>query len=220
MSDNMSAIDKAIQAAKARKAAKQGVPVSEVEDVAAVAKPAREPRVVTAKEPKAKKDDSERAAAKLQRDTERASKQAARKVERAAKKAEKLAAKSNKTPHMSKVERAAAKLPQLSDAAQMSFNDITVNLDAASVAALAEHLMHFNRVQATTRALTQKLAEGDQVRILSGCRYVGSLGTVTKAQRIRCYIDIGREKPIYLFTSDVELVEVASEASEDMSATG
>jgi hypothetical protein len=36
---------------------------------------------------------------------------------------------------------------------------------------------------------------------------VGQTGTVSKAQRIRCYVEIpGVNKPVYLFTSDVETI--------------
>jgi len=76
-------------------------------------------------------------------------------------------------------------------------------------------------VQATQRALSQKVAAGDEVRILGGDpRYVGMTGTVSKAQRIRCYVTVGGvNKPIYLFTSDVQVLEGES-LETDTSAVG
>ena len=108
---------------------------------------------------------------------------------------------------MSKVEKAGARLPALEDAAQRMFNDVTANCTQAQVAALAVHLQFFNRTQATTRALTQKVAIGDTVTIMGGDpRFIGLTGTVSRSQRIRCYVTVeGVNKEIYLFTSDVEV---------------
>lgn len=204
MSDNISAIDKAIQAAQARKAAKAG-------DTVAAPKPAKEPKPPKeAKRPRL--SDEEKAARAATKDAERAARKAERDLLRTAKKAERDANRA--APHMSKVDKAAAKLPVLDEQAQLMFNDVTANFDAATVAALAAHLTHFNRVKATERALTQKVAEGDTVKIVSGDpRFVGMTGEVFKAQRIRCYVTVpGANKPVYLFTSDVELVSAASMA--------
>ena len=137
--------------------------------------------------------------------------------ERDAKKAEKAEAAKNKgTPHMSKVLKAAEKLPALTVDANAIFTDVTTNFTRAQVAALAEHLMHFNRVQATNRALDKKIAVGDRVTIIGGpAKYLGKTGTISKSQRIRCYVTLDdSDKEAYCFTSDVELLVEESETLE------
>ena len=148
----------------------------------------------------------ERATRDAEQKVAREAKKVQREQLRAAKKAEREAAK--QTPHMSKVDKAAEKLPVLDEQMQALFNELTVNAPRDSIAAFAAHLIHFNRVKATERALTQKVTMGDNVRITGGdARYVGQTGIVTKRQRIRCYVDIeGVKKPVYLFTSDVEVI--------------
>jgi len=212
MSDNISAIDKAIQAAQARKAAKSGDTNATTGEASATPKAPKAPKTPKApSEPKRPRlTDEEKAARTAARDAERATKKAEREAARAAKRA----ARENdrKTPHMSKVEKAASKLPALNDAAQLAVNDITANFSASVVSAIAAHLSHFNRVKATERALGQTISTGDTVRIVSGdSRYIGQTGEVFKAQRIRCYVTVaGAKKPVYLFTSDVELVSAAA----------
>jgi membrane protein involved in colicin uptake len=209
--DSTSAIDAALNKAKARKAAKNGTAEGSTETLA---KPAKAAKVAKEKaEPKRPRlSDEEKAARQLKKDAERAEKKTAREAVRATKKAERDAAK--RTPHMSKVEKAAGRLPVLTDAAQLIFNDITTNFGRDQVAAVAAHLTHFNRVQATSRALGQKISAGDTVRIVGGdSRYIGQEGVVAKAQRIRCYVTVdGVKKDVYLFTSDVELVKSAAAA--------
>lgn len=147
------------------------------------------------------------------RDKERELERTQRKAERDRQRAEKKNAKeqTRQPAHMSKVNKAASRLPELSDTAQEVFTDVTTNLSRDQVAALAAHLVHFNRAQATERALSQKIAAGDTVRITGGePRFIGMVGTVSKAQRIRCYVEVeGVKRPVYLFTSDVQLVESA-----------
>lgn len=209
---NVSEIDKAIAAAQARKAAKQN-------NGEASAKPAKEPKAAAApKEPKRPKISEEEKAARLEaRNKERAERKAKREAERAAKLAARAA---NRQPaHMKKVQKAAEKLGTLGQAAQLLFNEATTNLTAAELVTLAQHIMHFNRVKATERALGQKIEAGMEVTIVGGDpRFIGKTGTVSKAQRIRCYVTLeGQSKPVYLFTSDVE---PASAAERREAATG
>lgn len=207
--DKISAIDQAIANAQARKAAK-----SSSGDQATGSSEGGEASK------RAKLSDEEKARRQAERDAERAERKAKRDQEREERRAAKESEK--KAPHMSKVVKAAAKLPPMSEAAQNTYNEITANLPAAQVAALAAHLQHFNRVSATERALNQKLEVGATVTIVSGeGRYVGKTGTVVKAQRIRCYVNIpgannrpipgSKELGIYFFTSDVQLVEEQAE---------
>jgi flagellar biosynthesis GTPase FlhF len=211
--ENFSAIDKAIQAAKARKLAKAGA-----SEPAPANAPIEQKATKPPKPPKELKrprlTGEEKAARTAAKEAERATKKAEREATRAAKKAARAAEKH--APHMSKVERAAGKLPVLNETAQVSFNDIIANFSASQVAAIAAHLNHFNRVKATERALNQKVTVGDTVRILSGDpRFIGQTGTVARAQRIRCYVEVeGAKKPVYLFTSDVELVSAAADQND------
>lgn len=200
-----SAIDKALAAAQARKAAK-GDSSNTVTDI----------RPSKPKGDKIKLDDASKTAAKMVREEGRKQRQEQLKTQREARRAVKALERVNgKAPHMKKIEKAAAALPVMSVVAQKFFDEITPNLSAEQVTSLALHLQHFNRVKATERALNQKLDLGQHVRIIGGpTKYVGMTGTVDRAQRIRCFINIpGVRKPVYLFTSDVELIA-------EMQATG
>lgn len=154
---------------------------------------------------------------KKARDEKREADKAARKAEREAAKAAKAAQRAEQRPaaHMSKVAKAASRLPKMNQTAESIFNDCTANLGVAEITALAAHLLHFNRTKATERALSQKVGQGDTVKILSGNdKYVGQTGVVTKAQRIRCYVSVeGAKKDVYLFTSDVEVVKSAAKTA-------
>ena len=191
LNTKLSAIDKALAAAKARKAAKEG---SSSEETPAT--------------PEAKPTDEQKA----QKIADRAAKQAQLKSEREARKQAKAAEKANGKPaHMKKIDRAAGKLPSLNDQMQLTFNEVTSNFSAEQITALALHLQHFNRVKATERALDQKIVVGQEVRIIGGDpKYVGLIGTVAKAQRIRCYVTVpGFKREVYCFTSDVQVIASA-----------
>jgi hypothetical protein len=173
-------------------------------------RPAKEQAETTNKRPRL--TDEEKKARDEERAQERAAAKAKRDEVRAAKKLEKEQVR--KPAHMSKVNKAAERLPTLSETAQQIFTDASVNLSVADITALAAHLQHFNRTKATERALSQKVGEGDTVKVISGDpRFIGQTGTVTKAQRIRCYVQVDvAKKPIYLFTSDVEVITTAAPA--------
>lgn len=199
----VSAIDKAIAAAKNRQATKKAAGTTEGTTA----------KVATPKGPKAAKpkmSDEDKAAKLAARETERAAKKAERDTARAAKIAERNA---NRAPaHMKKVAKAAEKLTALGQAAELLFNEATANLPGAELAALATHIQHFNRVKATERALNQELEVGQEVTIVGGDpRFIGKSGTLAKVQRIRCYVTVeGINKPVYLFTSDVSLNAAAA----------
>jgi len=224
---DISNIDAAIRKAQERKAMKQKAagaePTTDAATDAAPAPEAKPAKVSRAKEtPEAAAERKAKAAAELEalkaaKAAELEKQKAAKAEERAAKKLEKQKEReaklaTRKTPHMSKVEKAAAKLPPVGEKAKQAIDDITANFDAVTVAAIAAHLQHFNRAKSTERALGKKVAVGDTVTIVSGdARFVGMTGTVTKAQRIRCYVEVpGAKKPIYLFLSDVAPFEAAS----------
>lgn len=202
---NVSEIDKALAAAKARKAAKnsngEGSSAANGTDETASTAAAKKPRLT----------DEEKAAREAEREKERAERKAQREAERAERLAKRAA--DRQPAHMKKVLKAAEKLGTLGQAAELLFNEATHNLSASELAVLALHIQHFNRVKATERALNQKIEVGQTVSIVGGDpRFIGKTGTVTKAQRIRCYVQVeGMNKPVYLFTSDVAPATVGSE---------
>jgi hypothetical protein len=137
---------------------------------------------------------------------------AARDAERQQRRAEKAETNADKKPvHMKKIETAAAKLPLLtSDDSRRIYDEIVTNLSQDQVTALALHLQHFTRTKATERALGQRVVAGAKVRIVGGDpRFIGKFGTVDRAQRIRCYVNVpGAKRPVYLFTSDVDVLQI------------
>lgn len=202
-------IDKALRAAQERKAKKaaSGESTTNPEQTASTTP-------TTDKAPaKPKLSDEEKAAKQAAKDVERSAKKAERDQAREAKKAQRDA--DRKPAHLRKVQRAAERLSALGQAAQLLFNEATAGLSAADLASLALHIQHFNRENATVRALSQKLNVGDQVTFVGGDpRYIGKTGTVNKSQRIRCYIDVeGAKKPVYCFTSDVAPIAAPAAAA-------
>lgn len=195
--NKMSAIDRALAAAKARKtqqsdAAEAATPTDPATDAEAAAK------------------EAARAARKAQAEADREFRAQAR----AEKKAARLAAK-EKPAHMKKVERAGSRLPELSAETKIVFGDVTANLSAQQISALALHLQHHNRVVATTRAIQTQLAIGQTVTIVGGDpKFIGRTGTIDRVQRIRCYVNLkGSSRPYYCFTSDVAPVAAEVDAA-------
>lgn len=210
----LSAIDKALAAAKARAAAKAAVDGDSPPSAApAKEKQAKEPKPKAETQrdfAKAQRKEAEaalRAEAKRIRDVEREARKAAKSTETAPKKG----------AHMKKVEKAAAKLPALNEAASLTFNEITTNFSRAQLSALALHIQHFNRVKATEMAAGRSYKQGQAVRITGGePKYIGLQGTIDSARPLRCFVNVpGVRKPVYLFTSDIEPV-----AEEPLAATG
>jgi ribosomal protein L21E len=202
LTTKLSAIDKALAAAKARKGVKTDSDSTDVENDQQTddieVKKVTQPDFAKAQKKAAL--DSMRAEAKAKRDSERLERRAAK------------LANAGKPVHMKKINNAAEKLPALDERTQLLFNESTVNLGVQQIAALSLHLQHFNRLKATERALDQKLELGQTVDIISGDpKYVGKTGTVTGVRRIRCFVEVeGLTKPVYLFTSDVRVVESVS----------
>jgi hypothetical protein len=190
LNTKLSAIDKALAQAKARKAAKDSSPPPAGDDVQTVT---------------VQKSDTDKALKLAEREARRA--QIAK--DREERKAAKAAAQPKGPAHMKKIASAANKLPTLTDTAQLLFNEATMNFSAEQLTALALHIQHFNRVKATERALNQRVVQGTQVRIIGGDpKFIGMTGSVTKAQRIRCYVTVpGVKREVYCFTSDIEVLE-------------
>lgn len=214
---DLTAIDTALAAAKERVEGKKGKEpkapkekkVKENDEEAKARKEAEKAARAAERAVKRAERTASREAEKLAKAEARAAKKAAREAERAAK----------KPAHLSKVEKAAAKLPILSDRAADFLKKATKNLSAIEITALAQHLQHQVRAQSTVAAVGAKLAVGQVVRITAGnAKFVGQTATVNKVQRIRCYCEVpGVEKAVYLFTSDVE--PVAASEAESLPAT-
>lgn len=127
--------------------------------------------------------------------------------------------------HLSKVEKVASQLPVMTQEAQAIFVG-AANLSTPDISSLVAHLNIVMRkrsvvaiAQGAARAgETPLLTVGQRVRIRSGqggsARFIGHEGTVTKVQRIRCYVAIdGRTydpkrlesgQTDYFFISDIE----------------
>lgn len=192
---NISAIDRALAAAKARKAIKDSID------------PAPMPRKAEKSEPKP--DAEAKAAAKAEKEAAKAARKAERDAAREARKAAKADKTDKKPAHMKKVERAFSKLPALSEATQLIFNEATCNLSAQQLDAMAQHILHHNRTMATVNAMkTEPLRIGDTVRITGGDpKFVGMVGTVVKSRQLRAKIQVpGIEKLVYIFTGQAEPV--------------
>lgn len=195
---NISAIDRALAAAKARKAAKD----------ATVSTDAPMKRKAEVAEPKPSASD--KAAAKAAKDAAKAAKKAERDAARAARKAAREAEKaSKKTAHMKKVERALSKLPGLNEPTQLLFNEITCNIGASQIDALALHLQHYNRQMATVNAMKSPMLKiGETVRITGGdTKFIGMVGKVVKSRQLRAKVEVpGQKKLVYIYTGQAELV--------------
>lgn len=269
MSNNMgdmTAIDKAIQAAMARRNAKLASGTAQAmtetsapakkkatapaptttDETSAPAKKTRTPKAeaFSSSEPPLKKEKqvSEKAAATMKERDERRFEREAKKEQRAKaleqlhadrdkRQAERAAKKEatemkraedtlKRNAHMKKVERAAAKLPMVTPEAAKLVSDCIASFPPAMVLAIAAHLQHNVRAASTIKAASAKLNEGDTVRIISGdAKHIGKLGTVVRAQRIRCYVSVpGAKRDVYLFTSDVE--QVAEHVTDNVLPAG
>lgn len=209
----LSAIDRALELAKARAAAVAANRSSE--DTLRVKEP--KPKAdKQPKEPKAVKvvdlaaqsaKDAERAERKAQLEAQRAERKAASDAKRAAAKAEREAKAQPRGPaHMKKVDKAAARLPALSAEAQTKLNELRLEISNVDMTVLALHLQHHVRVAATYKAHGRKFVNGQGVRIVGGDpRYIGQVGTIDQARNIRCFVNVpGVKKPVYVFTSDIE----------------
>lgn len=137
---------------------------------------------------------------------EREASRAAAKAERERLKAEKAAKKTGAPVHMSKVEKAASRLPSLGEVAKGLFEEATRTLNSEQLTAISLHFQHFNRVNATVAAVSAApLKVGQVVRIAGGDpKFIGMTGHLEKVQRIRCYVRVpGVNRSVYCFTSDV-----------------
>lgn len=120
----------------------------------------------------------------------------------------------NRPPkHQAKLDRAMAQLPVLSVGEGLAVSDLTEKFNLDELEKIASHLNFHVRSMQTHNAVSQTLEVGQTVRIKSGSqKHLGKVGVVSRAQRIRCYVtlpNVARE--VYLFTSDVELLDASTE---------
>lgn len=219
----MSAIERALAAAKERKAAKEAAGLIEPSTTVPVAKIPK-----AAKEPKAKVErptDEAKAARNAEREARLAAKAAkeaearaakdARKAERAAKREAKATAKAEKKPtHMKKVERARSKLRPLNSEAEKIFSEVVTNFGVSMIEDIAEHLLVHVRAYKTQRATgLEALPLGATVKITGGDRrYVGMTGKVVHSQRLRAKIEVpGVTKEVYIYNGEAEVVTAEAE---------
>ena len=216
----MSAIERALAAAKARKAAK----AASGEDAHETSLEVPAPK---SKAPKTKDTDEAKAARKAERDADRAARaeakaaeetakaaaKAAKAAEREAAKAAKLAEKTSKKPaHMKKVEKARAKLPPLGEEMTRLFNEVTTNFSAGSLEVFAQHVLVQARALRTMRACSAtQLPLGALVRITGGePKFLGMTGKVVHSQKLRAKVAVeGVKNPVYIYTGEAE--PIASE---------
>ena len=216
----MSAIDRALAAAKARKAQRA---TADVEETPPAPVKAKAPKAPKAKEPKAV--DPEKAARlearavkkaeKIARDAAaaeaKAQRKAQREAKRAAKAAEKAAAAANKRPaHMKKVENARAKLPALvGEELNRSYEEIVSNYSSGMIEALSQHLALAARAKKTVAAGSmERLPLGATVQILGGDhRLIGLTGKVVHSQKLRAKIEVpGMKKVVYIYNGEAKVV--------------
>lgn len=223
-----SMIEKAIAAAKARKAAKEanGEAAESTDQAPVKVAPKAKPADKVKKEKVKKAAEvvkAEKVDRKAQRDAERAAAKALRDQERAEKKAAKEAAKAakvvNEKPsqpkHMAKVLKAEALLPKMDENLASIFEEVkSRGLTEGQVTTLCAHLAHYNRVRATIRSADCKFEVGQTVEIISSdrdARLIGKRGVIEEVRKIRVLVDVGTTNPAYLFLSDIVAVEEENE---------
>lgn len=162
-----------------------------------------------------KRDDkkAEREALKKAREEKRAARKAAREEKKAAKAAERAAKGSGDKL----VEKALSKLPKLDENTAALVAQIVecTHAHSASLAAVIDHLKFAANVAGRAQAKAVEVEAGDAVRIVGGNpKYVGMVGIVERAAKLRCHVAVpGKDTTIYLFNSDVEVVDPDSLAA-------
>lgn len=194
----LSAIDRALAAAKARKAAKdkQEVDASGAEQ----ARPSRE----------------ERALQRAQREEEFRKAREERRNRREQEKSEKkYRAPTGLPTHMKKVNNAKAKLPKMDATVSEAFNDLTRRFDVTQLTALSMHIQLHNREALTLKSTkSPPLKLGTTVRITGGDpKFVGLVGQVVHSQRLRARVKVpGLKYEVYVYSCEAEETQQATVA--------
>jgi hypothetical protein len=147
---------------------------------------------------------------------------------------EKKAPKEKVDAHLAKVEAYGKGLPTPS-AAVVELLELARALSTGDMNVLATHIAFDARKRATIIASSNAKAcpikEGDRVKIIAASgnpRFIGQVGTVTRANRIRIFVQLATVKhPVYLFSSEVEHyndgvteLDITDESDEDKAANG
>lgn len=214
----LSAIDRALAAAKARKAAKEAAGLEPEVTVAPKAK--KDPAAKASKIKVEKVVDPALAEARASKVVARAAARAAnraqfeaarveRRAARAAKSLDRAAARAVVIPaHLKKVERAKAKLPQLNEKMQALVDNIVSSFSLHQLDAMAMHMQLHARAEKTLLASKGgALPIGASVTIFGGDpRYIGKVGTVVTSQKLRATVAVeGAKKPVYIYTSEAKV---------------
>lgn len=211
----LSAIDRALAAAKARKAAKDAVGIEQEAIVTHKVKKVTVPNVKVAKviDPSiaaarasaaaARNDAKEKKAAQFSAD------RLARKDAREVKSIARAAMRAVVIPaHLKKVERAMAKLPQLNEKMQALVDNVVSSFSLHQLDALTMHMQLHSRAEKTRLANEGgALPIGASVTIFGGDpRYIGKVGTVVTSQKLRATVAVdGAKKPVYIYTSEAKV---------------
>lgn len=223
-------VQEAIANAKAEQRKKmQSVDKEKAKDSGSSAKVSPEEKAERAKklaeEREAKKQERERVRAqkKAEREALQAQKKKEREAKKIAKELERKAKLANRPPaHMSKVEKAAAKLPELNEELAEHVANLTENYNVAELSRLVAHLQHSNRARSTLASADVEFEVGQRVRIVASENdpsLIDQVGTVTEMRKIRVLLEVeGVNRPVYLFASDceaLETVEASTSTDED-----
>jgi flagellar biosynthesis GTPase FlhF len=172
--------------------------------------------------------NAERERVREQKKAERAAAQERKKTERALKALQRQQERASAGPaHMTKVEKAASKLPSLGSSLSEDFASLTEKFTVGELNVLIAHLQVSNRAKQTLASNSVNFEVGQQVRITSSeldVSLIGKVGTVTEMRKIRVLLEVdGVNKPVYLFAADCEALneqvcnaEVADEPSESV----
>ena len=147
---------------------------------------------------------------------------------------EKKAPKEKVDAHLAKVEAYGKALPVASPAV-IELLELARALSTGDMNVLATHIAFDARKRATIiasgNAKSRLIKEGDRVKIIAASgnpRFIGQVGTVTRANRIRIFVQLATVKhPVYLFSSEVEHyndgvteLDITDESNEDKAANG
>lgn len=160
--------------------------------------------------------DQEKALKREQKRKHREEERARRAEEREAKKRaralKRQLEKENRSPaHLTKVEKAAAKLPELDSDLDEELENLKAKYSVSQLSLLVAHLQLANRLTQTLASNGMSFEVGQQVRIVASENdpsLIGKVGTVTEMRKIRVHLDVeGHDKPAYLFAADCEPIE-------------
>lgn len=206
----LSAIERALAAAKARKAVRD----SSESDESSLDRDTQKQQLAS--------DREQRKAKKLEQLQRLQQEKEERKLAKAAAKEQRLLKKqprrSDKPAHMKKVENARARLAPLESSAQFFYNDITTSLNTLQMETLAQHLLVAAREQRTLAAANAPaIPVGATVRITGGePKFIGLLGEVTHSQKLRLVVKVQDvKKPVYIYAGEAELATQTSQVAAE-----